>query len=239
MIVRCAVESLRIRSLPLTTAATDTGKRMRMNEQAHVYGRSVRPGWLYVDAKEGAGWVAEAFVGEVPANAPLAPLQPIEPPAPLPPPPKPKFSLQGEDPELTDKIEKLRVLAALEGIEFTTADFGGVRTQEDTAKILKYRDDDYAVYVKGLARRSPGRKPLPINTWRKIAPFGRSYHNYGCARDLKPTRWPPSFTESKALERLRALAPKVGLRTISNDPPHVELPITLAAAKKRYESRTR
>lgn len=177
--------------------------------------------WAHIDC----GWVSRAFLaGDDAVPAPASRLL---------------YTLDGEDPELTAKVEKLRALALVEGIEFTTADFGGVRTEADTAKIMKYRDDDYAVYVRQLKRDKPNATPTPKNTWRKIAPFGSSYHNYGAARDLKVTKHPASFTASKALDRLRTLAPSVGLKTITNDPPHVQLPITLAQARARWEARTK
>ena len=147
------------------------------------------------------------------------------------------YSLQGEDPDLTAKIEQLRSLAALEGIAFDTADFGGVRTEADTVRILKYRDDDYAKYEQ--ASVLAGRVPLEKAVWRPIAPFGLSFHNWGCARDLRILKRPDSCSDAEALRRLGALAGEVGLRwggTFKKrpDPPHVELPITLAQAKKRW-----
>lgn len=225
--VRTTASALILRSLPLAQASTDTGKRLTAGQVATSYGSSWDNGWQFLSAPAGDGWASSAYLQ--PANVPV----PVAPAArPL------KYTLEGEDPDLTAAIEKLRVKAAAEGIEFTTADFGGVRTEADTIKILKYRDDDYAVYVRNLKRDNPGKKPLGKNTWRKIAPFGSSYHNYGAARDLKPTKWPPSFTESKALDRLRTLAPSCGLKTITNDPPHVQLPITLAQARARWKART-
>lgn len=217
-LARGTAPSLILRSLPIAVPGTDTGKRLIFGEIAESHGQSWDGKWHFLVAPAGSGWAAALY---------------LEPVAPAP----RKYSLDGEDPELTDKIDDLREAAFAEGIEFKTADFGGVRTEADTVKIMKYREDDYAVYVRNIKRDRPTAKPLDKNTWRKIAPFGSSYHNYGCARDLKPTKWPPSFTESKALQRLRELAPKAGLKTITNDPPHVQLDITLATAKKRWEAR--
>lgn len=222
--VRTTASSLVIRSLPLAQAGTDTGKRFAAGEVATSYGESWDKAWQFIDAPSGDGWAASKYL--VPSTAPaVAPAKRL------------LYTLEGEDPELTAKIEKLRVKAAAEGIEFTTADFGGVRTEADTVRIMKYRDDDYAVYVRNLNRTNPGKAPTPKHIWRRIAPFGSSYHNYGAARDLKPTKFPQSFTASKALERLRVLAVSVGLRTITNDPPHVQLPITLAQARARWQAR--
>ena len=154
------------------------------------------------------------------------------------------FTLVGEDPELTEAIERLAVLALPMGVEFTTADFGGVRTEADTVRILKYREDEYALYVKKLALKDPSAVPQPINEWRKIAPFGKSMHNWGCARDLKPTRWPASKTFQWAHDQLDQLCetdPKLRgtlkLGDYFNDEPHIELRVTLEEARHRYIAR--
>lgn len=221
MKVRGTASALILRTLPIQNQSSDTGKRLLKGEVAFSLGQTWDQKWQYISAPQGHGWASAQYLEPAPAEAPRPSL----------------FSLQGEDPELTEKIEQLRLLAAAEGIEFTTADFGGVRTKEQTDKIMKYRDDDYAVYVRNLKRNNPNARPIPKEKWRLIAPFGRSYHNYGAGRDLKPTKWPQSFTESKALERLRQLAVKVGLKTIAGDPPHVQLNISLREARRRWEAR--
>ena len=152
------------------------------------------------------------------------------------------YTLVGEDPELTAKIELLRTLARADGIECDVADFGGVRTQADTAKILGYRDADYAVYVHALAVSHPGRAPTPMDVWRPIAPFGLSLHNWGCARDLRILKKPESFSEAEAFRRLGAHAPACGLRwggTFRKRPdgPHFELKLTVIEARARWEAR--
>lgn len=218
--VRTTANALILRSSP---GGDDTGKRLTAGQVAASFGESWDKDWQFIAAPDGDGWASSAYL--VPSTAPAAPPRPL------------LYTLAGEDPELTAAIEKLRAKAAVEGIEFTTADFGGVRTEADTIRILKYRDDDYAVYVRNLKKERPNAKPTPKEIWRKIAPFGSSYHNYGAARDLKVAKHPPSFTASKALDRLRALAPGCGLKTITNDPPHVQLPITLAQARARWQAR--
>lgn len=152
-----------------------------------------------------------------------------------------KYTLVGEDPELTAAIDRLAVLARAEGVEFTTADFGGVRTEADTAQILRYRDDDYVVYRKRLG---PDKEPVAKERWRPIAPFGRSFHNWGAARDLKPTKWPHGKSFQWAhdcLDRLVKTDPKLSkvlrLGDYFNDEPHVELNITLDEARRRYIAR--
>lgn len=152
------------------------------------------------------------------------------------------YTLAGEDPELTEAIEALRLLARSDGIEFDTADFGGVRTEADTTKILGYRDAEYALYVKAFAQSHPGQTPTVKDVWRPIAPFGLSMHNWGCARDLKILKKPDSFTEAEALRRLGSHAGACGLKwggTFRKRPdmPHFELPIDLIAARGRWEAR--
>lgn len=149
------------------------------------------------------------------------------------------YTLAGELPELTAAIEELRGLCRADGIEFDTADFGGVRTEADTQKILGYRDADYAVYVRNLERSHPESKPTAKEIWRPIAPFGSSMHNYGAARDLKVLVKPESFSDAEALRRIGSHAPSCGLRWGGDfkkkvDPPHVELAISLDEARRRH-----
>lgn len=138
-------------------------------------------------------------------------------------------SLLGVLPELRAAEQRLRDLAFRAGLVYTVADFGGLRSQADTVRILKYRDDDYALYLRKLA---PGKTPIPKNAWRPIAPWGSSFHNYGAAFDVSMVRG--------TLAQLGALASAAGLRwggTFRNpDGPHFELPLTLAAAKARWEA---
>lgn len=226
--VRTTTSSLKLRSLPIVRPDTDTGKRLTSGQVATSFGESFDEHWQFLNTPTGNGWASSQYLTPA-AVVPTAPVVPA--------PKRLLYTLEGEDPQLTAAIEKLRAKAALEGIEFDTADFGGVRTEADTVRIMKYRDDDYAVYVRNLQRDKPGKTPTPKHIWRKIAPFGKSYHNYGAARDLRVTKHPPSFTASKALDRLRVLAASCGLQTITNDPPHVQLPITLAQARARWEAR--
>lgn len=136
-------------------------------------------------------------------------------------------------PELADAEVLLRKNAAAHGITYAIADFGALRTQADTTKILGYRDADYAVYLRGLA---PGATPVAKESWRPIAPFGTSYHNYGAAFDIVITAFPSNIsTAARALDVLKLAAPTVGLRSnVPNDPGHFELPITLSDAKARW-----
>lgn len=227
--VSTSARSLILRALPIPGQDTDTGRRLTRGQLADSFGETFDKQWQFISSPAGNGWASSQYL-----HAPL----------PAPAPSRLLYSLVGEDPELTAAIEELRELARAEGIEFTVADFGGVRTEADTVRIMKYRDDDYAVYVRNLKAQKPNATPVRKEKWRPIAPFGSSFHNYGCARDLEITKRPASFSEAEAYRRLGALAPKCGLRwggTFKQrvDPPHMQLDITLAEAKRRYEARTR
>lgn len=163
------------------------------------------------------------------------------------------YSLILELPELTAAMERLERLAAAEGLRFTTAPYGGVRGEADTARILKYREDDYAVYV--AAKRKAGQTPVAINVFRPINAFGTSHHNAGAARDLRPLTYKGKWvvdpnnwdkiTDPKgfqaAHERLDAICKadpelKATIKVGSDfgDQPHKELRITLDEARRRY-----
>jgi hypothetical protein len=135
-------------------------------------------------------------------------------------------------PELRDAEALLRKNASQHGITYNIADFGGLRTQADTVKIMQYRANDYAEYLKTVP---DGQTPTPIDSWRPIAPFGVSYHNYGAAFDVNVTAVPAGRTLAWGLAIMKNAAPAVGLRSdIPSDPPHFELPITLSDAKGRW-----
>lgn len=153
-----------------------------------------------------------------------------------------RFSLVGELPELTSAMNRLAELARAEGVEFVTADFGGVRTEPDTVTIMRYRDEEYARYVRDLKAKNPNAIPQSKEEWRKIAPFGKSKHNYGAARDVRPVKWPKGKSFQCAHDKLDELVdkhPELGLRSGDsfNDEPHFELRITIAEAKARYLAR--
>jgi hypothetical protein len=138
-------------------------------------------------------------------------------------------------PELIVAEERLRKLAAAEGIVYRIADFGGVRTEADTVKILKYRADDYAAAQKAGDKNALAKA---ITDWRPIAPFGSSFHNYGAAFDVRPTQWPATLAPLAVMEKLRSLAPKAGLRVLNtkDDPWHFELNTTLDEARRRWSN---
>jgi hypothetical protein len=145
-------------------------------------------------------------------------------------------SLAGVLPETAQAYNALDAFARSNGITIGVADFGGVRTQSDTTKILGYRQDDYAAAL----RAGQISADTTLQAFRPIAPFGSSYHNYGAAFDVHIIARPSGLTEYNALQRLGAYAPSIGLRwggTFPNpDTPHFELAIPLADAKQRYTS---
>lgn len=131
---------------------------------------------------------------------------------------------------------RLRSIAQSLGIGYALAQYGGMRTQADTNQILGYRLNDYRAAIK----KNPTVARIPIDTWRPIAPFGRSLHNWGAAFDIIITAAPPGWTAAKALAALGAMAPQAGLRwggTFSKDrldPPHFELPMSVVDARAAY-----
>lgn len=139
-------------------------------------------------------------------------------------------------PEMAAKWAALQAAVAPYGITLQVASFGGFRTAADTALILGYRQAEYPGYVAQLARSAPGQAPLPITSWRPIAPYGTSYHDFGGAVDAQPIVWPSSMTLANARAVVQQVAPAVGLRVPlpTTDPQHLELPYPLATVQTMY-----
>lgn len=145
-------------------------------------------------------------------------------------------------PELRAAYDKLASIVAPLGITFHVAAFGGTRTEADTLLILGYRRADYEAAIL----RDPDVASVPIETWRPIAPYGSSFHNYGAAFDvvidsdaeLESSAYATMQDDGKAT--LGYYASQCGLRWGGNfpqdrlDPSHFELDISLAAAKLRW-----
>lgn len=147
-------------------------------------------------------------------------------------------TLTGTLPELQAAERKLRAYAMTRGVEYIIADYGGWRSQADTAQLIKWRDD----YTKRTGKTYP------------VAPFGKGYHGKGAAFDIKVIaafgkRFDKKGTLTKAEVSARDLAYKTlgaqasafGLtwggtfKGTSNDPYHFQLAITLAEAAKRFD----
>lgn len=140
-------------------------------------------------------------------------------------------------PEFASDLAQLAQLAAAQGIQLGFNSYGGFRDQATTQLISKYRDQDYAAYLKQLLQTNPLATPLPIDQWRPLVPFGQSFHNFGAAADLNPIVWPPALgTRTDALNVLHQLAPLTGLRfpLPTSDPAHVELAEPLATVQTRW-----
>jgi hypothetical protein len=131
-------------------------------------------------------------------------------------------------PALAAAEERLRAAATAHGLAYKLADWGGLRTEADTAQLMRYRDADYAVYVKRT--RAAGKTPVDIRTFRPINAYGTSFHNFGAAFDVEMVKG----TEAQ----LGALAPAAGLRWGGKFPrpdgPHFELPISILEAKAAW-----
>ncbi len=148
------------------------------------------------------------------------------------------MTLTGVLPDLARAYQLLTDAASVDGITFTVAPFGGLRTAADTAKILHYREQDYHQAV--LA--NPDTARIPIGQWRPIAPWGASYHNFGAAFDVKILR-DGGLGQEGALRRLAEYGQDFGLRwggtfprTAHSGPdyPHFELAIPLTTAKAKW-----
>lgn len=150
-------------------------------------------------------------------------------------------SLSGTLPPLQNAFAQLAQFGAARGISIGVADYGGVRTQSDTARIVSYRQADFDAAV----RAGQVRADTTLQQFRPIAPFGQSYHNYGAAFDVAILARPASITEAQAQAILGSYAPNVGLRwggtfhggnpDSGADFPHFELAIPLGQARALYE----
>lgn len=137
-------------------------------------------------------------------------------------------SLMNALPELQQAWTALEAQAAAIGGSFTLNEFGGLRTEADTTLIEQYRETDYQAAVASGAIRPD----TTLQQFRPIAPWGRSYHDFGAAFDVTAH----GITQAQ----LGALAPACGLRwggTWSNpDPSHFELDMTLAEASAKWQN---
>lgn len=137
-------------------------------------------------------------------------------------------------PQLIAAEQQLHDYANSIGIDYRIADYGAVRTLDDTNLISQYRRDDYAAAVKA----DPSVANIPINVWRPIAAFGASYHNYGAAFDVLITNRGNYSTSAAALQALKSAAGSFGLSSeVPNDPPHFELAgISLDEASQMWDN---
>lgn len=145
-------------------------------------------------------------------------------------------SLNGTLPELQSAYAQLAAIGAAHGVTIAVADFGGIRTEADTNRILGYRQADYNAAVKA----GSVRPDTTLQQFRPINAFGTSFHNYGAAFDVLIVGRPSNMSEYDAQKMLGQYAPSLGLRwggLFKNaDPPHFELAMTLDEVKRRYAS---
>lgn len=143
-------------------------------------------------------------------------------------------SLAGTLPELQSAYAQLSAIGAAHGITIAVADFGGIRTEADTNRILGYRQADYNAAVRAGSIRAD----TTLQQFRPINAFGSSWHNYGAAFDVSISSRPSNLSEYDAQKMLGQYAPSLGLRwggLFKNpDPPHFELALTLDDVKRRY-----
>lgn len=144
--------------------------------------------------------------------------------------------LTGCLPDLVDAYNAMSTYLASNGITVGVADFGGLRSQADTNTILGYRLADYNK-AHGLPLDTVQNTSV-LQSFRPIAPWGESFHDFGAAFDLAIIARPSGMSEYDALAFAGAYAPQIGLRWGGQfpdpDPPHFELSITLATAADLY-----
>lgn len=145
-------------------------------------------------------------------------------------------NLDGTLPALQTAFDGLTSYLSTLGIRVAVADYGGFRTQADTAQILQYRQDDYDAAVKA-GQVSPA---TTLDEFRPIAAYGSSFHDYGAAFDLAVEGEPSGVTAEQALAMAGGVAPQYGLRWGGNfsnpDYDHFELNESLAQAADDYSA---
>lgn len=131
-------------------------------------------------------------------------------------------------PELLAKLRQLMTDAeAALGVKTYIPEYGGLRTVEDQARLVKFRDD--TVKAGG--------------TYYAVAPAGHSMHAYGAAFDIKIV----GGGSDAQYKRLGQLGEQLGLRwgghfgestghPEKRDPFHFELPETLAHASAEWDA---
>jgi len=151
----------------------------------------------------------------------------------------PDVALKGALPELRAAELKLRAYADQNGITYAIAPFGGVRTQADTAQLIRWRDEAVsAARAKAYnAARKAGlseavaqqrRDAAGKASYYRVAPFDSGFHPLGAAFDIRILTVPAGKTADWAYKLLGAYAEKIGLRwggyfSKPADPYHFEL----------------
>lgn len=138
-------------------------------------------------------------------------------------------------PQMAELWDELVQVLSAQDITIGVADFGGFRTAADTAEILNDKQADYDAYV-AAGGTLPITGPWDDGSSRPIAPYGRSFHDYGAARDVKVLSAPAGMSGLAVTAAIDAAAESVGLVTGASygDPLHVQLPISLDEAKAQW-----
>jgi hypothetical protein len=140
-------------------------------------------------------------------------------------------------PELQTAYQCLSDAGAAQGITIDVMDtrpsmgemVSVVRTEQMTADTLAIRQADFTQAV------ASGQIPADttLQAFRPVAPFGKSWHNYGAAVDVDVVARPGGMSLDGAYAVLGGLAGSCGLRWggkfSSPDPAHFELDMSLAA----------
>lgn len=80
--VRVTASALKVRTLPVSDPATDTGKVLANGETVQAYGQSFDGAWTYVSRGDIAGWASSQYLGAPPAvAAPVALPARLKPPS--------------------------------------------------------------------------------------------------------------------------------------------------------------
>lgn len=126
-------------------------------------------------------------------------------------------------PGVQEAERKLRAFAASKGISYVVANFGGARTEQIVAQLIRWRDE-------AVAAGEP---------FYRVSPFKSTKHSRGGAFDIRILRTPPGMSKDEAYAVLGREAPKYGLiwgGTFSapSDPFHFESQQSLAKLEARW-----
>lgn len=201
--------ALNLRAAPAPTASILTVLRAG---QTCIASGSPLDGWLPVTFERFSGFVSQRFVRAIAGNTSPSPMG-------------------AEHPTDGDVETKLRDRAQLHP-QFRAAldDLLG-RTSADGLPFRvfeAFRTPERQEWLYAQGRTRPGGKVTNARAWE-------SFHQFGLAADMVlfiDGRW--SWSDAGPLkahwDRLRELAAKVGLRTLSWEAPHVEWPVPIASA---------
>lgn len=126
-------------------------------------------------------------------------------------------------PGVQEAEKKLRAFAASKGISYVIANFGGARTEQIVAQLIRWRDE-------AVAAGEP---------FYRVSPFKVGKHARGGAFDIRITGTPAGMTKDAAYRVLGMQAPQYGLiwgGTFSEpaDPFHFESQQSIARLDARW-----